>query len=639
MRYYVALVGTALLCWVFSTTVKGAEKMYVPNAWESHGKTYHVAQNHPKASDKNPGTQELPFKTISAAAALVDAYDTVLIDQGIYRETVTIHKHGSLYNPRSLILFKAVPGKEVYLTGSDPFDADWKEVGNGTYKALLPASLFAKDAYNPYELSCVIDEPGKVRPMQEPELPETLGQIYVQREPLEQLTSVQAVTDTSNSFVVSADGKEVICHFADGKVPEKGTVELTVRERCIRPSWKVSSGDVFTAPMMQTKGMVVEHAAEPGPFCIGRPLTIRNNPGTGITVRKTFHALQRATEWVIIRGPFTYLSKDRPTLFFPLRNLSRPTNPDHAPVLPMLSNDSGKTWTQMADNSLIGYGMFLHEETGVLARWRAKEAQISRDGGKTWTDSRPADFRGPLLKLKDGRYLRVRTKWGKRTNYKGDYMYGEAAETSLGTWRDDNSGFDWEPGGTIESDESMNIEGLNEQSYCQLEDGRIFIIFRQAAVLAGQDSPGYPSVKLISVSDDCGRTWSKVRPLTYEDGKYVYSSCSMPYTFRSSKNGKVYVILNIHSAPTYSCDPRTTLNIAELNTETLSLKRNTIAIIETKQPGHNHHVRFSNFAAATIEDRYTKNLLLFMKLQMSENCPIRSGYDFNSYRYEIILPE
>ena len=35
--------------------------MYVPNAWESHGKTYHVAQNHPKASDINPGTQEMPY--------------------------------------------------------------------------------------------------------------------------------------------------------------------------------------------------------------------------------------------------------------------------------------------------------------------------------------------------------------------------------------------------------------------------------------------------------------------------------------------------------------------------------------------------------------------------------------------------
>lgn len=40
-----------------------------------------------------------------------------------------------------------------------------------------------------------------------------------------------------------------------------------------------------------------------------------------------------------------------------------------------------------------------------------------------------------------------------------------------------------------------------------------------------------------------------------------------------------------------------------------------------------------------LEDRYTGNLLLFMKLQMCEYCPVRCGYDFNSYRYEIQLPD
>jgi len=40
-----------------------------------------------------------------------------------------------------------------------------------------------------------------------------------------------------------------------------------------------------------------------------------------------------------------------------------------------------------------------------------------------------------------------------------------------------------------------------------------------------------------------------------------------------------------------------------------------------------------------IEERETKNLLLLMKLQMAEHCPIRNGYDFNCHRYEIILPD
>ncbi len=53
---------------------------YIPTAWPSLGKTYYVSQGHPDASDKNPGTEALPFKTISAAAKVADMYDKVLID-------------------------------------------------------------------------------------------------------------------------------------------------------------------------------------------------------------------------------------------------------------------------------------------------------------------------------------------------------------------------------------------------------------------------------------------------------------------------------------------------------------------------------------------------------------------------------
>jgi len=79
-------------------------KRYIPNAWDTHGDTYYVAQDNPNASDHNPGTEELPFKTISAAAAKARGYDQVLIDQGVYREQVPIIKHGSPWDPQSLLL-------------------------------------------------------------------------------------------------------------------------------------------------------------------------------------------------------------------------------------------------------------------------------------------------------------------------------------------------------------------------------------------------------------------------------------------------------------------------------------------------------------------------------------------------------
>ena len=629
-------------------------RRYIPNAWEQVGDTYYVAQKQANASDDNPGTEELPFKTISAAAAKARDFDQVLIGEGVYREQVPIVGHGSPWEANSHLVFRAVPGKEGYLTGSDPFDAKWEDVGKGTYKAKLPESLFAEGPYNPYELSCVIDEPGKVRPVAGPELPETLGQIYVDDEPLEQLTSVQAVQVTPNSFVVSADGREIICHFAGGTAPAAGTVELTVRERCFKPTFEVDKNNPYTVPLMQTKGMVVERAANPGPFSTSRPLTIRKNSGTGIVVRKTMDAVYRAAENVIMRGNLSYLSKDKPTILCPRLDRTVRGRPEEAAVVPMVSNDGTNTWQKYTGDNLRPGCYFLDEENGMLIRWWRDALyddtlggfaenvyhtfhQVSPDGGQTWSapEELPLDKTGfpyNIIKLQNGQLF-----WCTLEDTAGPGTTLKILKTFLGTWRDDLSGVDWELTSTLQVDPGICSMGLSEPHACQFADGRIFVIMRQGGVLVSQEAPGFPSVKLFSISEDLGKTWTDPKPLTYDDGKYVYSSRSFPDTFRSSKNGRPYVIININEDPGYGCDPRTVLQVAELNTDPVAVKRDTVAIIEEKLPEHHHLVRMSNWI--TLEERETKNMLLFMKLQMSESCPIRNGYDFNCYRYEIILPD
>ena len=635
-------------------------RRYIPNAWETHGDIYHVAQKCENASDDNPGTEELPFKAISAAAAKVKEFDRVMIDEGIYREQVPITGHGHPYEPLTLVFFMAIPGKEVYLTGADPFDADWKETAAGTYKAKLPESLFADGAYNPYELSCVVDEPGKVRPADGPELPETLGQIYVDDEPLEQLTSVQAVTDTSNSFVVSADGTEIICHFANSKAPAAGTVELTVRERCFKPTFEIPNvgegGELaFSAVYIQTRGMIVERAADPGPFSTSRLLSIRKNRGTGIEVRKTFSAVYRAAENVIMRGNLCYRSKDKPTIFCPRIDRSVRCRPEDAEVIPMLSDDGARTWRRHDGDNLRPASYFLDEEKNMLLRYYKQPIsevdnageygantyrlvyELSADEGKTWTEPEAMDLSGRgsaygIIKLQNGKLLWVTTKNVAEVGY-----YCGACKIFIGTWREDLSGVDWESPATINADLNLTRQGIGEPHACQFEDGRIFIIFRMDGLTPSQDDPGKPALKSFSISEDNGRTWTKPAPLCYEDGRYVYSSTSFPDTFYSSKNGKPYVIININKNPCTGCDPRTVLQIAELNTDPVAVKRDTIAIIDERLPEHHFHVRLSNWI--TLEERKSKNMLLFMKLQMSEHCPVRSGYDFNCYRYEIILPD
>jgi hypothetical protein len=205
-----------------------------------------------------------------------------------------------------------------------------------------------------------------------------------------------------------------------------------------------------------------------------------------------------------------------------------------------------------------------------------------------------------------------------------------------GRWRAGEHAIDWKEGGRISIAPEACDVGLCEPAVCQLEDGRLAILLRHGAVLPAQNRPGVPSVKLISVSEDKGRRWSPPKPLTYEDGTYIYSSRSYPDLFRSVKNGRVYALFNISPEPTWGCDPRDALHLVELDQRTLRALRKTVTVVDTRHPAQHWLVRYSNWCR--IQDRRTGNPLVFMSLGMSEWCPVRRGYDLNGYRYELELP-
>ena len=86
--------------------------------------TYFVAQHNPVAADTNPGTHSSPWQTIGRAAhAALKPGDTVLVEAGVYRETVEIHVSGTLGQP---ITFAAVPGQKVIIKGSDVVTGQWE---------------------------------------------------------------------------------------------------------------------------------------------------------------------------------------------------------------------------------------------------------------------------------------------------------------------------------------------------------------------------------------------------------------------------------------------------------------------------------------------------------------------------------
>jgi len=79
-------------------------------------KVYYVDIRNPKANDENPGTENLPWKTLKKAGEVAKAGDTVIVKGGIYRETLDIKNSGEKGKP---IVFKAKEGEEVVITGAD----------------------------------------------------------------------------------------------------------------------------------------------------------------------------------------------------------------------------------------------------------------------------------------------------------------------------------------------------------------------------------------------------------------------------------------------------------------------------------------------------------------------------------------
>jgi len=103
--------------------------------------TYYVSAS--RGSDENAGTEEKPFKTIQKAADVMVAGDICLIDDGIYRETITLKTSGTKDKP---ITFKAMDDAEVIISGTESlegvnwvgyfdYDRTWSEQGEETFQS------------------------------------------------------------------------------------------------------------------------------------------------------------------------------------------------------------------------------------------------------------------------------------------------------------------------------------------------------------------------------------------------------------------------------------------------------------------------------------------------------------------------
>ncbi len=140
-------------------------------SWEEplkFSKSYYVDNNSPRASDNGPGSLERPFRTINAAARILQPGERVVIASGTYRECIRPVRGGT--GPAQMISYEAAPGATVFVKGSEVLQDGWKSEsvsmgfrgGGGpagqsaaqitAWQHELAGDLFA-DAYNPFALA------------------------------------------------------------------------------------------------------------------------------------------------------------------------------------------------------------------------------------------------------------------------------------------------------------------------------------------------------------------------------------------------------------------------------------------------------------------------------------------------------
>ncbi len=102
------------------------------------GRTYYVAQKAPNASDENVGDEAAPWKTLAHAGQVVKAGDTVIVKEGIYRETLKVKNNGE---PNKPISFVAAQGEEVIISASEKFKGCFMPYKDGMLAAHVPWDL------------------------------------------------------------------------------------------------------------------------------------------------------------------------------------------------------------------------------------------------------------------------------------------------------------------------------------------------------------------------------------------------------------------------------------------------------------------------------------------------------------------
>ncbi|MCA9261599.1 MAG: right-handed parallel beta-helix repeat-containing protein, partial [Planctomycetales bacterium] len=208
-------------------------------AWDAYAARYVVS---PAGDDANPGTPTRPLKTIQAAAEMAVAGDVVFVTEGVYRERVAPPRGGA---PGKPIIYRAAPGKRVFVKGSHVWLPAWREEGAGVYSATPDDALFDDrgaeyvDHYNPLKVELASTPEGREGRRErergfggDEKLTYTCGQLFVDGEPWREVPFRSELSEKSWRY--DAEDDRVYANFGVS-LPTSRVVELTTRRRIFAP--------------------------------------------------------------------------------------------------------------------------------------------------------------------------------------------------------------------------------------------------------------------------------------------------------------------------------------------------------------------------------------------------------------------
>ncbi len=247
----------------------------------SYSRTYHVSQNHPKASDENDGSEELPFRTINHAAQVVKPGERVCIHSGIYRELVRPCFSGE--GPGRMIAYDAAPGEQVIIRGSrevatkwvlsvDPNDPENISRQKLSKEVLSTGNIFSKkiwmttlqddlfeNGYFPLQIANTTEEEFKMMDWATRwigRIPYSLPRclLFQEGQRLSQISAYEDLVLLPGSCWVAPDGKTIHIHPFSNANPNSQFFEVAVQEHVIQPQ-------TIGLGFIRVSGLILEHCA------------------------------------------------------------------------------------------------------------------------------------------------------------------------------------------------------------------------------------------------------------------------------------------------------------------------------------------------------------------------------------------